>query len=91
MPVSRMIYEGANGVQALDLVGRKLAVDGGKHVMGFFELVKNFCKENGDISEDYSKSFIEPFESCLQGSAGRGHVFHAKWHEEPEQCPVRLL
>ncbi|MDP1575555.1 MAG: acyl-CoA dehydrogenase family protein, partial [Cypionkella sp.] len=27
------IYEGANGVQALDLVGRKLATDGGKHVM----------------------------------------------------------
>ncbi|MDP3264820.1 MAG: acyl-CoA dehydrogenase C-terminal domain-containing protein [Tabrizicola sp.] len=35
-----MIYEGANGVQALDLVGRKLAQDGGKHVMAFFELVK---------------------------------------------------
>ncbi|MEO5621627.1 MAG: acyl-CoA dehydrogenase family protein, partial [Cypionkella sp.] len=29
------IYEGANGVQALDLVGRKLAQDGGKHVMAF--------------------------------------------------------
>ncbi|MGH1464959.1 MAG: acyl-CoA dehydrogenase C-terminal domain-containing protein [Cognatishimia sp.] len=43
-----MIYEGANGVQALDLVGRKLAQDGGKHVMAFFELVKTFCKENGD-------------------------------------------
>ncbi len=40
-----MIYEGANGVQALDLVGRKLAADGGKHVMAFFELVKTFCKE----------------------------------------------
>ncbi len=35
-----MIYEGANGVQALDLVGRKLAQDGGKHVMAFFEVVK---------------------------------------------------
>jgi alkylation response protein AidB-like acyl-CoA dehydrogenase len=35
-----MIYEGANGVQALDLVGRKLAQDGGKHVMAFFALVK---------------------------------------------------
>lgn len=43
-----MIYEGANGVQALDLVGRKLAQDGGKHVMAFFDLVKTFCKENGD-------------------------------------------
>ena len=40
------IYEGANGVQALDLVGRKLATDGGKHVMAFFALVKRFIKEN---------------------------------------------
>ena len=38
------IYEGANGVQALDLVGRKLAQDGGKHVMAFFDLVKTECR-----------------------------------------------
>jgi len=41
-----MIYEGANGVQAVDLVGRKLAVDGGRHVMVFFEMVKGFIREN---------------------------------------------
>ncbi|SOB92468.1 hypothetical protein SAMN05877809_101553 [Rhodobacter sp. JA431] len=39
-----MIYEGANGVQALDLVGRKLAADGGKPLMAFFEMVKAECK-----------------------------------------------
>ena len=39
-----MIYEGANGVQALDLVGRKLAQDGGKHVLAFFEMVKAECQ-----------------------------------------------
>jgi hypothetical protein len=31
-----MIYEGTNGVQALDLVGRKLAADGGRAIMSFF-------------------------------------------------------
>ncbi len=31
-----MIYEGANGIQALDLVGRKLAQNGGRAVMAFF-------------------------------------------------------
>src|SRR5262249_7657927 len=31
-----MIYEGTNGVQALDLVGRKLAANGGRAVMSFF-------------------------------------------------------
>lgn len=34
-----MIYEGANGVQALDLVGRKLAQNGGRGVQAFFALV----------------------------------------------------
>ncbi len=34
-----MIYEGANGVQAMDLAGRKLAKDGGKVATQFAELV----------------------------------------------------
>ncbi len=33
------IYEGTNGVQAMDLVGRKLAKDGGRGVRAFFALV----------------------------------------------------
>ena len=41
-----MIYEGANGVQALDLVGRKLAQNGGRGVQAFFKEVGEFCDEN---------------------------------------------
>src|SRR5947208_12596224 len=33
------IYEGTNGIQAMDLVGRKLPKDGGRAVRGFFELL----------------------------------------------------
>jgi alkylation response protein AidB-like acyl-CoA dehydrogenase len=33
------IYEGTNGIQALDLVGRKLAANGGRAVQAFFKLV----------------------------------------------------
>ncbi|MEN8887409.1 MAG: acyl-CoA dehydrogenase C-terminal domain-containing protein [Celeribacter marinus] len=55
------IYEGANGVQALDLVGRKLAQDSGKHVMAFFDLVKTFCKDNSN--EDMS-DFVEPLKGA---------------------------
>jgi alkylation response protein AidB-like acyl-CoA dehydrogenase len=33
------IYEGTNGIQAMDLVGRKLGKDGGRAVRAFFELV----------------------------------------------------
>ena len=34
-----MIYEGANGVQAMDLCGRKLAQNGGRAIQRFFKLV----------------------------------------------------
>ncbi|MFT4999941.1 MAG: alkylation response protein AidB-like acyl-CoA dehydrogenase, partial [Planctomycetota bacterium] len=66
-----MIYEGANGVQALDLVGRKLAADGGKHVLVFFDMVKTFIKENeGD--EVLKGDFLDPLKSAskdLQAAA----------------------
>jgi alkylation response protein AidB-like acyl-CoA dehydrogenase len=38
-----MIYEGANGVQAMDLVGRKLAASGGRAIQAFFALVDAEC------------------------------------------------
>jgi alkylation response protein AidB-like acyl-CoA dehydrogenase len=40
-----MLYEGANGVQAMDLVGRKLGKDGGRAIMAFFGEVSAFLKE----------------------------------------------
>ena len=33
------IYEGTNGIQALDLVGRKLGKDGGRAIQAFFRIV----------------------------------------------------
>ena len=41
-----LIYEGTNGIQALDLVGRKLAANGGRAVMGFFADLDAFIAEN---------------------------------------------
>ena len=41
-----MIYEGANGIQALDLVGRKLPANGGRAVMALFNEIGAFCEEN---------------------------------------------
>ncbi|ACG79763.1 acyl-CoA dehydrogenase [Phenylobacterium zucineum HLK1] len=52
-----LIYEGTNGVQALDLVGRKLAADGGRAVMSFFAELDAFVAENeGDPG---LKPFVE--------------------------------
>ena len=46
-----LIYEGTNGVQALDLVGRKLAADGGRAVMSFFAEIDAFVEANqGDLA-----------------------------------------
>ncbi len=40
------IYEGANGIQALDLVGRKLPANGGRAVTALFAEIGTFCEEN---------------------------------------------
>src|SRR5580700_10910422 len=42
-----MLYEGANGIQALDLVGRKLPKDGGRALQAFFAEVSAYLKERG--------------------------------------------
>jgi hypothetical protein len=52
-----MIYEGTNGVQALDLVGRKLAANGGRAVMGFFAELDAYVEAH-DSAE--MKPFVEP-------------------------------
>ncbi|WP_299691578.1 acyl-CoA dehydrogenase C-terminal domain-containing protein [uncultured Tateyamaria sp.] len=70
-----MIYEGANGVQALDLVGRKLAQDGGKHVMAFFDLVKSFIKENAGQDEAFDKDFLDPLKAASKDLQAAGMYF----------------
>ncbi|WP_299134913.1 acyl-CoA dehydrogenase C-terminal domain-containing protein [uncultured Amaricoccus sp.] len=58
-----MIYEGTNGVQALDLVGRKLGQDGGRHMMAFFEIVKGFLREN-DGDPVLKADFLDPLKAA---------------------------
>ncbi len=81
-----MIYEGANGVQALDLVGRKLAQDGGKHVMAFFELVKNFCKDNAGTDEAFDKDFIEPLKAASKDLQAAGMYFMQNGMKNPNNA-----
>ncbi|TYB87048.1 acyl-CoA dehydrogenase C-terminal domain-containing protein [Oceaniovalibus sp. ACAM 378] len=66
-----MIYEGTNGIQSLDLVGRKLGLNGGKTVMAFFEMVKTFIKENEE-DENLKTGFLDPLKAAskdLQAAA----------------------
>ena len=61
-----MIYEGANAIQALDLVGRKLGMNGGRAVMAFFQEIGAFCAANKDDAT------IGPMVAGL--SRGLGHL-----------------
>ncbi len=58
------IYEGTNGIQAMDLVGRKLAQNGGRGVRALFELI------GSDIAEAKAAGdpagIAEPLEKALQ-------------------------
>jgi acyl-CoA dehydrogenase len=58
-----MIYDGANGIQALDLVGRKLPRDGGRAVMAFFAEVAGFAKDHG--ADEAMKPFVAPLSAAL--------------------------
>ncbi|WP_210878220.1 acyl-CoA dehydrogenase C-terminal domain-containing protein [Roseovarius autotrophicus] len=77
-----MIYEGANGVQALDLVGRKLAQDGGKHVMAFFDLVKTFLKENEDDAA-LKADFLDPLKAASKDLQAAGMFFMQQGMKNP--------
>jgi len=52
------IYEGANGIQALDLVGRKLGKDGGRALMAFLGELGAFVKEKS--ADEKMKPFVTP-------------------------------
>ncbi len=58
-----MIYEGANGIQALDLVGRKLGRDGGRAVMAFFNEVDGYLKEHA--ADEGMQPYVAPVREAL--------------------------
>jgi hypothetical protein len=58
-----MIYEGANGIQALDLVGRKLGRDGGRAIGAFFKEVSAFVKEHS--ADEAMKPYVVPLGEAL--------------------------
>ena len=63
------IYEGANGIQALDLVGRKLGKDGGRALMAFLGELGAFVKEKE--ADEKMKPFVMPL------GAAAGHLQQA--------------
>ena len=52
-----MLYEGTTGIQALDLIGRKVLGSGGKLLMGFTKRIHKFCEDHKDNGV---QAFVEP-------------------------------
>lgn len=52
------LYEGTTGVQALDLLGRKVMLSQGAMLKNFTKIVHKFCKDNADNAD--IAEFVEP-------------------------------
>ncbi len=59
-----MIYEGTNGIQALDLVGRKLPANGGRSIMAFMAELDVFAGEPAD-------ALVQPFVDAVKAAKGQ--------------------
>jgi alkylation response protein AidB-like acyl-CoA dehydrogenase len=58
------IYEGTNGIQALDLLGRKVLSDQGQKLRQFSTLIQAFCKQHQDRAD--LVEFIVPLTQLMK-------------------------
>jgi alkylation response protein AidB-like acyl-CoA dehydrogenase len=87
-----MIYEGTNGVQALDLVGRKLPQEGGRLLTRFLDPVLEFIDANAD--DDSLEVFIPPLQVALEHlQIATGHIMEVGMsnHDEIGAASVDYL
>ena len=70
------IYEGANGIQALDLVGRKLPAHTGRYLRSFFHPVQSWIEEQSVNTE--LQSFVLPVAKAFgRLQLATGHIAQA--------------
>ena len=81
-----MIYEGTNGIQSLDLVGRKLAQNGGKTIMAFFDMVKAYVKDNAGQDEAFDRDFLEPLKAASKDLQAAGMYFMQNGMKNPNNA-----
>ena len=80
-----MIYEGTNGIQSLDLVGRKLGLNSGKTVMAFFDMIKTYIADNkGD--EAFERDFLEPLKAASKDLQAAGMYFMQHGMKDPNNA-----
>ena len=82
-----MIYEGTNGVQALDLVGRKLPQEGGRLLTRFLDPVQEFLDANDGRGDG---TLHRPVAGALGASADRDRAYHGSGDVELRRDRRRL-
>ena len=78
-----MVYEGTNGIQALDLVARKLPRNGGKAFMAFLGMVNSFIDENG-CDDGLKEGFLNPLEAASKDLQAAGMYFMTESAKGPD-------
>ena len=78
-----MIYEGTNGIQALDLLGRKVLMDGGKKFGRFARLIEGFLKDHAGRAE--LAEFTAPLAKLLADTAGLTAEIGNKAKADPDE------
>jgi len=78
-----MLYEGTTGIQAMDLIGRKVLGSGGKLLMGFTEIVDAFCEAN---THDADAPFISVLKAYKDEWLGMSLKIGERAMENPDEA-----
>jgi hypothetical protein len=79
-----MLYEGANGIQALDLVARKLPRDGARAIHSFFRNVNAFIDESAGSSA--LSPLVQPMRRSLRELEQGTALLLQRLREQPNEA-----
>ena len=67
-------------------MGRKLAQDGGQHVMAFFDMIKGFIAETKGQDETFDTDFLEPLKAASKDLQAAGMFFMQNGMKNPNNA-----
>jgi len=79
-----MLYEGTNGIQALDLVGRKLPADMGRKLRGLFHPIAAFIEDNG--ADAGLAPFVTGLKRAFEALQGATALIAERGMRDPEEA-----
>lgn len=79
-----MIYEGTNGIQAIDLVTRKLHQSGGLGITEWIQEMSAFCADCQAAKNPTLKQLANHFKASIKMLSLTTQLLQQRYHEEPE-------